>query len=118
MTSPIKPPGGSVPPLAPSNATQGVDPKAAESFREALEVGETPKTVATEGPSGVEAVVADLRADRIDAAEAVERLITEALQGPMASMLDSAGRSELEAHLRETLADDPNLQALVGDLER
>lgn len=118
MTSPIKPPGGSTPPLAPNQATQGPDSKAAEGFREALEVDGPSKTSAAQGPSGVDAVVAELRAGRIDAAEAVERLVAEALEGPMASMLDAAGRSQLEAHLRETLADDPNLQALVRDLER
>ncbi len=124
MTSPIKPPGGAPPPLAPNEAAQGSGPKAAEGFREALDVGapsevsEASNASGTEALSGVDSVVADLRAGRIDATEAVERIIAETLQGPMASMLDAAGRSELEAHLRATLEDDPNLQALVRDLER
>lgn len=123
MTSPIKPPGGPKPPIDPAAAESSQGPSSAdrsERFQEALGATETPATSASTASSATEldSVVADLKAGRIDADAAVERLIADALQGPMASLLDDAGKAELEAHLRATLEDDPNLSALVRDMDR
>jgi len=118
MTSPIKPPGGK-PPIDPAAAADG--PKEgsadkAEGFREALGATETGDASATAVDGPTADVVADLRAGRIDAQTAVDRLVAQALESPMARLLDDAGRVQLEEHIRTTLAEDPNLAALVKDL--
>lgn len=125
MTSPIKPPGGGPPsgidPTDPASKGAAKGPagaegaERAEAFQEALasQQGGQAESVQEAGSIG-----ADLEAGRIDAATAIDRLVAEALSGPMASTLDAAGRAELEAHLRASLEDDPNLAAMVRDLER
>ena len=121
MTSPIKPPGGG-PPKVPGADAQP-DPRKAERSEGAREAFETalegtPKGADAAGAAPVDDVVADLRAGRIDAAAAVEKMVQEALSAPGVAQLDAAARAELEAHIRQTLEDDPNLAALVRDLEQ
>jgi hypothetical protein len=140
MTS-IKPPTGPSPgtnpgasgpaagvPAAHPSAAQGVE--RARAFREAIEAtgGPAPASPvgATTGVSGTvatggdvaAAVVAELRAGRIDAAGAVERLVTNALSQAGASALPPLRRAELEALLREAVSSDPSLVQLRKDLER
>ncbi len=122
MTSPIKPPGGG-PPKVPGADAQQPDPSKAkgpegsrEAFEAALEGADRGSDA--QATESVDAVVADLRAGKIDAAAAVEKMVQEALSAPGVAQLDAAARAELEAHIRHTLEDDPNLAALVRDLDR
>lgn len=120
MTSPIKPPGGG-PPKVPGADAQPDPTKAKgaggsrEAFEAALDGVDRGRDAQAAAP--VDAVVADLRAGRIDAAAAVDKMVQEALSAPGVASLDAAARAELEAHIRHTLEDDPNLAALVRDLD-
>lgn len=137
MSSPIKPPGNGPRPIDPVGASTDAGRTRAErseGFDRALETSQASNSQApathpaaataaadargAEDVAGVVGVVADLRAGRIDGAAAVERLVAEALSGPMAAGLTPDGRVALEAHLRASLEDDPNLAALVRDLDR
>lgn len=125
MTGPIKPPGAP----GASIPTPGADEvgKAGQvgkgepgAFQETLAT-DAAQTADVSAPSatGVSAsVAADLRSGAIDASQALDRLVADALQSPMASSLNDAGRQALEVHLRESLADDPSLKSLVSDLDR
>lgn len=120
MTSPIKPPGGG-PPKVPGADAQP-DPskaKGAEGSREAFEAAldGADRGQDAQAAAPTDAVVADLRAGRTDAAAAVEAMVQEALSAPGVAQLDAAARAELEAHIRHTLEDDPHLAALVRDLD-
>jgi hypothetical protein len=121
MTSPIQPPGGG-PPKVPGADAQP-DPskaKGTEGSREAFEatLDGADRGSDAQAAAPVDGVVADLRAGKIDAAAAVEKMVQEALSAPGVAQLDAAARAELEAHIRHTLEDDPNLAALVRDLDR
>ena len=121
MTGPIKPPGspktpGISPTDGPTADKAGRSQENAEAFQAALSTNESSASSAT-AASPVESITSELEAGRIDGTEAVERLIATALEGPMAAQLDEAGRAALEEHLRSTLADDPNLAAMVADLD-
>ena len=121
MTSPIKPPGGGPPKVPGADARpDAAKPQRSDELRQAFEAaldGAAPGAEAQRaGP--VDGVVGDLRAGRIDAVAAVELLVQEALSAPGVAQLDTAARAELEAHLRHTLEDDPNLAALVRDLDQ
>lgn len=112
--SSIKPPGGPKGPSIP-DATQS--PTAgARGFDDALEGAKGSGAVGASGQ--LERTSASPAVRTLDAASAIDTLVAEALASPMAASLDAAGRAELEQHLRSTLADDPNLQQLVKDLER
>ena len=119
MTSPIKPPGGGPPkpPGGPEGLSKSQGPRGADGpddarFRDA--VADKPEVGAA---GAVDPVVADLRAGRIDAAEAVDRLVARAMERVPPGVTE-AGRAELEAFLREQLAEDPTLSEMVEDLER
>lgn len=81
-------------------------------FAEALERGApTANTSASSAAEGARSVA-------LSPHDAVNTLVAEALASPQARLLDPPARAALEQHLRATLADDPNLQQLVKDLER
>jgi hypothetical protein len=121
MSSSIKPPGSGGPkpidPVGASKDAERSDRARAERFEEALEASRTPSTTAASSTSPVAGVAADLQAGRIDGATAIDRLVADVLNGPMAAGLDARARAALETHLRASLEDDPNLAALVRDLE-
>ncbi len=121
MTSPIKPPGGG-PPKVPGADARPESTKAQRSdeSRQAFEAAldQTAPSAEAQKAGSVDGVVEDLRAGRIDGAAAVDRLVQEALSAPGVAQLDAAARAELEAHIRHTLEDDPNLAALVRDLDQ
>ncbi|MCS6798483.1 MAG: hypothetical protein NZ898_08130 [Myxococcota bacterium] len=75
-------------------------------------------TAASGPPGGVADIVADLRAGRIDASIAVDRIVTRHIEAAAAAGLDPTMRADLEAHLRRMLADDPTLIAIQEDLAR
>ncbi|MBX3246812.1 MAG: hypothetical protein KF901_06505 [Myxococcales bacterium] len=120
MSSSIKPPG-SRPPSAADAARPEAGPGErvrGERFDEVM--GQTEASGAERATQSAlpGEVARELAEGRLDAAAAVERLLADILSGPMAAGLDDRGRAALEAHLRATLEDDPNLAALVRDLER
>lgn len=125
MTGPIKPPGAprvSIPtPADEVGKSASVGKGAPGAFQETLatDAVSAPQASEAQAASGVSAsIAAELRSGSIGATEAVDRLVAEALKSPMASSLNDAGRQALEVHLRESLADDPSLAALVSDLDR
>lgn len=67
-------------------------------------------------PSHLGDIERDLAAGRIDADEAIDRIVSQALD--RASALPTADRAALEAQLRMALREDPTLIALQKDLER
>ena len=129
MTSPIKPPGG-VPPgsvLPEVGATGDINwedgihesqaPK--KSFKAVLEkVTEVQGAAGVELLRGVDGVAEALKSGQIDAATAVERLIARAMESSAAQQLNDAGRAALEAHLRQTLENDPALAQFVDNLKK
>jgi hypothetical protein len=125
MSSSIKPPGSGGPkpidPVGASKDAERSDRARAERFEETLEASRTASTAtsttAASSTSPVAGVAADLQAGRIDGATAIDRLVADVLNGPMAAGLDARARAALETHLRASLEDDPNLAALVRDLE-
>lgn len=142
MSNAIKPPGvGGSPPLPEDVATPktgSVQPgSSGEGFRSALESGSppegrssleaasaaapaegTPSTTAASASEGVRGIAAELRAGRIDASEAVERLLQRTLAGPAVGALPPAERARLESMLRASLAEDPTLASMQKDLSR
>ena len=87
-----------------------------ETFRETLDAPAKASQAAPTGP--LASIRDDLRAGKIDAAGAIDRLVARALSAPEAAALPPARKAELEAHLRAALADDPTLVAMTKDLER
>lgn len=124
MTGPIKPPGAPsasipTPAAAEVGKAEQVGKGAPGAFQETLAADAAQAATSTSSASGVTAsVAADLRSGTIDSSQAVDRLVAEALESPMASSLNDAGRQALEVHLRESLTDDPSLASLVSDLDR
>ena len=127
MTSPIKPPGGGPPKIAPTPTLDGIEkadgagaakgPK--ESFQATLDKVDNAQSVQAASPSkGAEGIAAALKAGQIDGATAVEQLVARALETPAAKELNEAGKAALEAHLREALQSDPALSELVDSLEK
>ncbi len=119
MTGPLKPTGA--PPVADSAlGAGGPDAPSGAEFRDALDA--TSASAPPEAPAPVDGelarIVEDVRAGRLDPAAAVDTLVARALASPMARGLAPAARAGLEAHLRATLAEDPVLRQLVGDLSR
>lgn len=126
MSTPIKPPGGS-PEGAPESAEapdeSGSDVGELRDMVEGAEAsgsvsgrGGVTESAATQASSPVDALRADVASGRLDADEAIERLVQRALAG--APGLDEPQRAALEAQLREALAEDPTLVALRKDLQR
>lgn len=127
MTSPIKPPGSGGPPsIAPRDEAKGASksgeakgPK--ESFKATMDNvagAKAPEGVGRAASvGGVQEIAAALKAGKIDAAGAVEKLVARALESPAAQALNEVGRAQLEAQIRDAIETDPALQSLVSDLD-
>lgn len=116
MTGPIKPPGGpKIPDVAPAKSGQ----KAASTFSAAADSSqaEAQQTAQAGEVSTAAQIGADLEAGRISGPEAVEQMVQDLLDGPMAAQLTDEGKAALEAHLRQSLADDPSLVAMTKALD-
>lgn len=128
--SSIKPPSGKPSGLPPatdaSSAKSGAAKAPSDAFRKVLD---EPDAAAAAGPSlgaaraaaprtDAVAIAQELRAGRIDAETAVNKLVEKALAKADAVGLPPAKRSDLEALLRDALASDPTLSQLSKDLER
>ncbi|MFW6052078.1 MAG: hypothetical protein ACODAU_12950, partial [Myxococcota bacterium] len=87
-------------------------------FADALDAAGAAEAAGARAADAVRELGAALRAGEIAPAEALDRLVQRALEAPEAQALSPVLRSELEAHLRRTLAQDPTLAALARDLER
>ncbi|MCA9581225.1 MAG: hypothetical protein KC416_05485 [Myxococcales bacterium] len=118
MTS-IKPPSGphdGPPPLEPGDGPRTDAP----GFRERLE-GDGIDSPAAAGvpspaPEALTEVLSQLHAGAIDRETAIDRVVAHMMEGPSASVLGSRGRTELEAVLRQRLAEDPALRSLLDGL--
>jgi thioredoxin-like negative regulator of GroEL len=111
MTSPVKPP--TTGPTGPTDAVS--DAGAADST---TEVAATEGAASASAAGRVDALVADLRAGRIDADTAIERLVEHASSTGMARGLSPEMRSELVAYLKSMVENDPTLADLRRDLQR
>lgn len=128
MSSEIKPPGaGGVPPAVGGADSSVPSEGTGEAFRAALEgtapvegtaPAESTAQSATSASQGIEGIAAELRAGRVDSAQAVEQLLTRALSSASAQALPPAERARLEAMLRSAIAEDPTLAAMQKDLTR
>jgi hypothetical protein len=63
-------------------------------------------------------VAADLRAGRIDAAEAARRLIEDVAKRRIGGHLSAGQRKELESLLADVVERDPNLSARLSRLAK
>lgn len=126
MTKSIKPPSSIGTPvvteLPKSNETSRADFRAdlvttpdIPSVRETTP--SVSRTVST-GTAVTRALADELRAGRITPSEAVEAMVQGALASPMAKRLGPEALARLESVVREQLANDPALSALIGDLDR
>lgn len=128
--SSIKPPSGKSPGLtSPTDVAGKPATKApSETFRKTLEepsaAGSASATAPSTAAAGVEpkkgaaGIAQELRAGKIDAETAVNKLVDKALAKADAAGLPPAKRTELEAMLRDALESDPTLSQLSKDLER
>lgn len=119
MTS-IKPPIGPAT-TVPASVEKAPSAGPSSDFRAALGADEARLPSATAettqaGPLG--SLAASVESGETSPAQALETLVRSALAGPMAAGLTSRGRQELEARLRDALASDPSIRAMVADLER
>jgi hypothetical protein len=111
MTSPVKPPSTS--PTGPADAVS--DTGSADAAHQVA----GPEASTTAAPLGrIDALVAELRAGRIDADTVVERLVEHAASSGMAKGLSDEMRSELVQYLKNAIENDPTLADLRRDLER
>ena len=120
MSSPIKPPGGPTGPSVPGEVEgPGKANEASEAFQKTLDrTSETDDAAAAGASDPVTEIAREVRAGRIDVDTAIDRLVERAMSTRMVESLTPAGRVELEAHLRRSLAEDPTLVSLARDLER
>ena len=138
MSSAIKPPGTGPTSGAPTDVGSARDvgsasdvggarsaEGASDAFRAELDkAGATDATrgASTSAASGaradaLKALADEVRSGRIDASQAIDRLVERAMGGAAAS-LPPARRAELEAMLRAALEEDPTLAAMQRDLAR
>ena len=59
-------------------------------------------------------IAADVAAGRIGQKEAVDRILADVLQSPMVESVPQSVRAGMEDALRNLLAEDPHLRALVA----
>ncbi|HEY3359008.1 MAG TPA: hypothetical protein VGQ83_37505 [Polyangia bacterium] len=129
-------PGGGVPPPPIDDATTGATKPGsaagkAESFARQLDeaapaagAGASAAPAGPAGaaqvqtPSGVQSVIDDLRAGRINADQAVERLVDETVSRGVGRAAPEAVRQRLRVALADLVAADPHLRDLVGRMER
>ena len=115
MTS-IKPTKGptttGVTDVAPSSATS----KPREALGAELDAARSKKADGAQATEGTwAAVVKDLKSGKISADQVIEQLADKQLQSPTAKMLPPVERAKLEAALRDALANDPAIAALLSD---
>ena len=126
MSTPIKPPGGS--PEGGPESAEAPDESGSDvgelrdmvsesgASERAVSDGVVSESAAASANTPIDALRADVASGRLDADQAMERLVHRAL--PSAPGLDESQRAALEAQLREALAEDPSLIALRKDLQR
>ena len=111
MTSPVKPPTTGT--TGPTDAVS--DSGAADST---TEVAAAEGAASTSAAGRIGELVAELRAGRIDADTAIERLVEHASSTGMAQRLSPDMRTELVAYLKSMIENDPTLADLRRDLQR
>ncbi|UJR85924.1 hypothetical protein [Sandaracinus amylolyticus] len=119
MSSAIKPPGTGPTSGAPTDVGGATSAEgASDAFRAELEKAGGAKSAATGARAdALKALAEEVRSGRIDASQAIDRLVERAMGGAAAS-LPPARRAELEAMLRAALEEDPTLAAMQRDLAR
>ncbi len=118
MSTPIKPPGSGSP-TGPSGLDGPGGVARSDGFQRVMDSSQASETSIESAPLGdLDALVADLKAGRVDAAGAMNRLVEQAVGADMVNRLPASELRELEAILRQAVSDDPVLQELTKDLER
>ena len=123
MTTPIKPPGQGVPPTSTPDVDAGRAPgsikNAGDAFQAALDKASSSN--ASSAPLAADALrtlVADVKAGRTTIGEALDQMVTRALDSGVARTLSPAQRTELANTLRSALLEDPTRVALTKEVER
>ncbi len=123
MTSPIKPPGGPPAGVPGPEDIQGpakpADAKGPEkTFKATLDAAAPPEATSKVAPAEeIRALAEAIKAGEINSTQAVDKLVSRALESPTAKLLTGAGRASLEAKLRQAIKDDPALSGLVEELD-
>lgn len=116
MTASIRPPGG--PPIAPG--ATGIEGPSEVHADQPVPVGQAgaanrvapAQTAEVQGPT--EALLSRLEAGEVTREQAIEGLVTQALELHGGARLPPAQRSELAGVLRAALLEDPALVRLLG----
>jgi len=93
-----------------------VKPEEASEFKKVLNEAKLPESAPVTHET-IASIAHDLRAQHITPHEASERLINKTLD-KVGALLSPEQRVELESQLRESLASNPAMQALMRDLEQ
>jgi hypothetical protein len=109
-------PGGSPEIKAPKGKDFGAKLDEATAARAPQSGTRTAEAKAATGIPGIAEVSADLRAGRINAQTALDRVVERVLDQQVGAHAPAAVREKLAAVLRQTLEDDPVLAAKVQSL--
>ena len=125
MTTPIKPPSGSIVSTVAPESSKTSDLAKADFRAELVTTPdvrsshETAPATPVNGPDALLAsITSEIRAGRMSSATAVEAMVARALDSPMARALTPDAQQRMEAAIRSQLANDPALTSLVSDLDR
>jgi len=105
----IKPPGGGSTPIDPLAEAEGLAQADEAAGSAAPEGAREPAA-----PTGTAAWLERLDTGQITPEQAVDGIVSEALESHGAGRLDPARRAELESVLRAALLEDPTLSALLS----
>ena len=121
MTTPIKPPASDHPlqQVEELSGSVGAE-KPSATVQEVAEPRQEPVQQADAGAAAdpLQAIANALGSGEIDADRAVEMLVERALASISGAELSGEERQQIESFLRSALQNDPELAAMIKDLER
>jgi hypothetical protein len=102
-----------IPPQIPASDAVEKAESAAESASRVAEAG-TVQGAAAAAADPVAQIAADVAAGKIGQKEAVDRILEDALGGPMMDAVPASVRADLENALRVLIEEDPHLKSLCA----
>ena len=114
MSSSIKPPTGSAPGLSGVQGAADIKPAATTDASAVRAPATQASTSAGASESASAAWLRKLEAGEVSRQQAIDGLLTHALEAHGGARLPAAQRAELEQVLRAALLDDPVLSRLIG----
>jgi hypothetical protein len=122
MTIPIKPPASDHPLQQVEELSSSVGAeKPSGAVQEVAGARQEPVQKTEPGGAAadpLQAIASALRSGEIDAGRAVEMLVERALARVSGTELSGEERQQIESFLRAALQNDPELAAMIKDLER